>query len=169
MKERLDDVLNKKQRKYKILKISSLFLAIFFTLFGSVSIVSFLYFLNEMFKLTVFECFVYDLLLGSVYSFIANEILKKVFDDRIKKEVIEINRIENEIKQNENDKTIENIEYRFNNLSKNNQLKLLNSMKKDFVLVFEEEEKLCNFNIEVKNEEKYLDGVSDEKIKIRKM
>lgn len=125
------DVTQMKKKKLKYYKIFDLFLRSVLTLFGSVSLVSILMFLNSRFGVSYFSCLIITFIAPSVYSAIVNSSLEDM-DNKIKKMELEICELEDECKKENGltkDSIIKNIEIRFEGLSNDRKRELLSYIK----------------------------------------
>ena len=118
--------MNKKiylqEKQAKILKVLNIFLASIFSLCGLISIVSFTMYLNTFFKINYLKCLLLIYTLTKIYSSLVNIPLNKI--DKKRKDILkETNKL---ILEQAKKSTLED---RYNNLSKNNQLKLLKYTK----------------------------------------
>lgn len=120
------DLIINKIKKIKLFKMIDMFLRIVLTLFGTISLVSILMFLNSKFGISYFKCFIMILIVPSIYSFVVNSMLKR-FGNAIKKMEFEVEDILNKVdKSNEisKDNKLE-LEIRFDKLSADSKLMLL--------------------------------------------
>lgn len=123
--------LDFKIRVINLLKILNLLLAMMFTLGGTVSIVSLLMYLNEVYEFSFFGCFVMTIILPNILSPIFNSLLKPL-DMEIKKMNKEIELVQKESLESNlsNDNVIsESIKNKFDSLSRDNRIKLLNFIR----------------------------------------
>lgn len=120
------DLIIDKTKKIKLFKMIDLFLRINLTLFGTISLVSILMYLNSRFNVSYFNCFIMTLILPSIYSCFINESLIK-FDNKIKKMELEVKNMVNEFnksnKISKEDKL--DLEIKFDKLSTDSKLLLL--------------------------------------------
>lgn len=117
-----NDLINNKIKKIKFYKNIDMFFRIILTLFGSISLISVLMFLNSRFGVSYFKCFVVTLIVPSIYSYLVNESLVK-FNNKIRMMEFEV---ENILKE-KNDKLSKNekLEIRFDKLSTKSKLMVL--------------------------------------------
>lgn len=120
-------MINKKKNIYKLLVSLSLLTSIILTLIGSISIVYFIMFMYEMFNISLFCCFVLDILLPNIYSVCCKFITNK-FDKKIDDVKVEINKLEKEYSIG---KKISDILNRIDGLSRNRQIEILKYIKND--------------------------------------
>ena len=117
-----NDLINNKIKKIKFYKNIDMFFRIILTLFGSISLVSVLMFLNSRFGVSYFKCFVVTLIVPSIYSCLVNESLVK-FNNKIRVMEFEVENILKE-KIEELSKN-EKLEIRFDKLSTDSKLMVL--------------------------------------------
>ena len=117
-----DDLIIKKIKRIKLYKNIDMFLRIILTLFGSISFVSILMFLNSRFGVSYFKCFVITLFVSSIYSFLVNESLVK-YNKKIRQMECEV---ENILKEENNELSKnDKLEIRFDKLSTDSKLMVL--------------------------------------------
>jgi len=123
--------IDRKNYQMKLLKTLSITLAILFTLGGSISIVSLLMYFNEVYNISLGNCFLMAIILPKIYSVGVNLLLVPI--DKKKNVVIkEIELLE----QDDDNIIIENnlslkVKERFDGLSRENRIKILNFIKEN--------------------------------------
>ena len=140
------ETIRDKKRKYKFYKNISLFLLIFLTFIGSILIIYLSMFLYEINFLSYFGCFVLDLVFGSFYSLFVNFVSDKINCEK-NKLLCEINDLERSLNKALDDKNNER-ELRYDSLSRDSKLKLLNGIK----------DSLCEYNLD--NSDSFLENDS---------
>lgn len=121
--------INDKKKMYYLLVVINMIISIGLTLTGTVSIVYFIMFLYEIFNISMLECFALDIILPYVYSCCANSFIKKI-DIKTKDISKEIDKLE---KEYEIEQIIDDIRIRFNDLSRDKQIELLNYVKNNYL------------------------------------
>lgn len=121
--------INDKKKMYYFLVVINMIISIGLTLTGTLSIVYFIMFLYETYNVSMLECFILDIILPYVYSSCANFFIKKI---GIKTKDIskEIDKLE---KEYEIEQIMDDIRIRFNNLSRDKQIELLNYVKNNYL------------------------------------
>lgn len=125
--------INTKNKQVRRRKLFSFFLAIVLSLLGVISITSLLMRLNMVFGIKYFNCLVLTFIISSIYSYGVNSLIKKI-DKKTKDIMLEINLLETEYKHERgiefsDIQIIKKIELRFDGLSRENKIKLLNYIK----------------------------------------
>ena len=135
--DNLLDLKKRKEKKIKLHKIIDLFIRSVLTLSGAIFLVALLMFLNSRFGVSYLKCFVITLIFPSFYSIIVNDCLKGL-DKKIRVMEYELFEIDNEYKKIINlldvnevtkDSLISNMEFRFDGLSNERKIELLNYIK----------------------------------------
>ena len=120
-----------KERKIKLFKMLDIFLRCVLTLVGSVSLVSMLMFLNNMFGVSYISCLIISLIVPSIYSYAVNTSLKKI-DDKIRNMEFDLVKLIDEC-DNDNelikDFVVKDVEIRFDGFSNNKKMELLMYIK----------------------------------------
>ena len=140
--------INSKFNKAKILYLVSFLLGIGLTLFGTISIVSLLMYLKEELEFNYLACFSISLILPHFYSIISNLLLNKV-ENKIDDVLLEADILEEKKKEKLISRYgIDNIKERFEKLSRDNQLRLLYSVK-DYIPI-------DNYDLNINNIDCYI-------------
>lgn len=135
-------LIKNKNNKYRLLIILNILLSIFLTLTGTVSILYLIMILYEIINLSFLECFILDILLPYIYSCCVNPLVKHI-DVKSKNIKKEINILE---KEYQIEQSIENFRIRFNQLSRDNQIKLLNYIKCNYLYMIKGFEDINSLN-----------------------
>ena len=127
-----DNKLNKiieNRRKSVCLEIFWYLAAMTLTLTGTLSIVSLLMYLHNFFNVSIFVCLILDILLPSIYSWFAKCLINPIENKNkeLKKDII---KLEEEF---EIEKMINDVRVRFNSLSRDKQIQLLQYMRDNYL------------------------------------
>lgn len=137
-----EKIIAENNSKCKILNILSYAMAIGLSMVGTISIVDFLMFLNEVLNVSLVACFCLNFLLAQVYSLVV-----KSFIERIDKKSLNLSL---ETKMLEEECEIENVimdvRKRFNSLSREKQIELLNYIKDNYLYKLKGFEKIDDLN-----------------------
>lgn len=119
--------INDKRNRYKLLVCLNLITIVLLTLIGSVSITYLIMFLYEIFNVSLFYCFVLDILLPYIYSAccksVTNKLNKKIDNVKMEIDVLE--------KEYTIDKKISDILCRIDGLPRKRQIEVLKYIKND--------------------------------------
>lgn len=132
--------IDSKRRVVKLLEILSYFMAVLFTLVGTVSCVGLMIFLYEVFNISFIICVFLTLVLPCFYSHVVNYLIDCVDSKRdcVLSEISFLEEDYNQIIENSCQQLSVYLSMRFNNLSRERQLELLNYIKGDLPTVGQE-------------------------------
>ena len=135
-------MIKNKYNKYQLLVILNILLSMFLTLTGTISIIHFIMFLYKTINISFLECFLLDIMLPYFYSCGVNPLIKHI-DIKSKNIKKEINNLE---KEYEIEQVINNIRLRFNQLSRDKQIELLNYIKHNYLNMIQGFENINNLD-----------------------
>lgn len=124
--------IDDKIRKYNILKMCGFLLSIGLTMLGTISIMSLAMFIYERLKISLLKLIVFNGILACFYSIGSKKILNLV-DNKEKKLLMEIEDFNK--KEEKKRIIISSLQERFNQLSRENQIKILNYIKDNCLLI----------------------------------
>ena len=125
--------IENKNKEIKLYKVYDIFIRSILTLIGTITSISILMFLNNVFNVSMLSCIIMSIIIPQLYSIIINNSLKGL-DNKIKNKEYELSALEDKksleqliTKQNTNE--IKQIEFRFEGLSNERKIELLNYIK----------------------------------------
>lgn len=140
--------INSMRIRFNILKIFNIFIAMFFCLFGSVSIVFLLMNLYLCYNFSLFGCFILDCILPYVYSTLVKRIMKPI-DTKIKDSDTKLKQLEHNFKlEQEKNIMIKNVMDRFNRLNIGNQILVLNFIRDNCLISVNDIKNIDNLGLE---------------------